>query len=99
MRWSIPVSARSVVSERGQTVIPKEIRDKVGMKPGTRLRWTVIDGKLTVSVLPDDPIGAMEGALKDLPFTTEDLLAERRAERDKGDAQLEEMLKRWRSGA
>ena len=88
---------QSVVSVRGQTVIPKEIRKALGIKQGTKLFWVVKDDWVMLRPLPDDPIGAMKGALKDLKFSTADLLAERRADRDKEEAKVEEMLRRWRS--
>jgi AbrB family looped-hinge helix DNA binding protein len=88
---------KSVVSVRGQTVIPKEVREALGIEPHARLVWTVEDGSAVVRAIPADPIDAAMGALKHLKFSTADLLAERRAERDKEEAQVEEMLKRWRS--
>ncbi len=88
---------QSIVSVKGQTVVPKEIRDALGIKPRTKLIWTIRDGSAVVQAMPDDPIGAAMGALKHLKFSTADLLAERRADRDKEEAQAEEMLKRWRS--
>lgn len=93
----LAISAQSVVSTKGQTVIPKEIREALGIKEGTKLLWFVEEDYVAVQALPDDPIRAMRGALKHLKFSTADLLAERRADRDKEEAQVEEMLKRWRS--
>ena len=88
---------QSVVSVRGQTVIPKEIREALGIKEGTKITWAVRDGSAVIQALPDDPIGASMGALKHLKFSTADLLAERRADRDNEEAKVEVMLKRWRS--
>jgi AbrB family looped-hinge helix DNA binding protein len=53
----------SVVSERGQTVIPKEIRDALGLKPGTKLAWRTQGGVLKAIPLPSDPIEALRGLL------------------------------------
>jgi AbrB family looped-hinge helix DNA binding protein len=88
---------QSVVSVKGQTVVPKEVREALRIKPKTRLLWTVRNGSAIVSALPDDPIAAAMGALKDLNLSTGDLLAERRADTDKEEAAVEEMIKRWRS--
>jgi AbrB family looped-hinge helix DNA binding protein len=97
MRTVIPVRGRSVVSVKGQTVIPKEIRDALNLKEGAKLAWTLGEGQVTVRALPEDPIGAMKGALKDLRYSTADLLAERRADRDREEAATEKLLRQWRS--
>lgn len=36
------------VTSKGQTTIPKEVRDQLGLDQGTRIEWTVEDGKATV---------------------------------------------------
>ncbi|EAB6717693.1 AbrB/MazE/SpoVT family DNA-binding domain-containing protein [Escherichia coli] len=36
------------VTSKGQTTIPKEVRDRLGLDQGTRIEWTVEDGKATV---------------------------------------------------
>jgi AbrB family looped-hinge helix DNA binding protein len=96
MKKDVLVRAQSVVSVKGQTVIPKEIRDAVQLREGTKLAWTLRDGTLSVFALPEDPIGAMKGALKDLRFSTADLLAERRADRDREEAEVARLQKKWR---
>lgn len=36
------------VTSKGQTTIPKEVRDQLGLEQGARIEWTVEDGKATV---------------------------------------------------
>ncbi len=36
------------VSEKGQIVIPKDVRDYLGLKPGTEITLDVSDGKLII---------------------------------------------------
>lgn len=36
------------VTSKGQTTIPKEVRDQLGLDQGTRIEWTVEDGKAVV---------------------------------------------------
>lgn len=36
------------VSEKGQTTIPKEIRDRLGIEPGDQVQWSEDDGEVTV---------------------------------------------------
>lgn len=41
------------VSEKGQITVPKAVRDRLGIRPGSRLAFTLAsDGSLRVSVLP-----------------------------------------------
>ena len=77
---------KSVVSTKGQTVIPKEVRDRLGIKAGAKIIWTVREGAAVIQVLPEDPIGAAMGALKHLGLSTADLLAERRADYEREEA-------------
>ncbi len=39
-------SMKTVVSERGQITLPKKIRTDLGIRPGTVLEISVIDGKV-----------------------------------------------------
>ena len=57
----------ATLAERGQVVIPKAIRDQLGMKPGTLLTFTVEDGKLIVRKKVDDAISRARGILKLAP--------------------------------
>src|SRR5688500_190739 len=36
------------VTSKGQTTVPKEVRDFLGLEEGTQLEWTLEDGKATV---------------------------------------------------
>ena len=87
---------KSIVSVRGQTVIPKEIRDALDIKPHSELMWMIRNGTIVVYPLPSDPVKALKGALKNVG-PTEELLAERQADRGKEEAQIEELIGRWRS--
>ena len=48
MNRSFQFEALSSVTSKGQTTIPKEMRDAMGIKDGTALRWKLEDGVLTV---------------------------------------------------
>jgi AbrB family looped-hinge helix DNA binding protein len=71
----------ATVSQKGWIVIPKPLRDKYGLRRGTRVR--IIDRGDTLSVvpIPDDPVEALDGLLADGPSLTEELLAERARDR------------------
>ena len=69
-------------SVKGQVVIPLEIRRKIGLKPGDMVQVALVGGrKVTIEPVPEDPIEAACGMLRDGPSLTAALLAERKAER------------------
>ena len=41
--------ARSHVTSKGQTTIPKQIRDQLGYAEGTQLEWILENGRLSVA--------------------------------------------------
>ena len=65
-------------SSKGQVVIPKEIRKKLGITPGKRLLFRVVEEHAEITPLPDDPITAMRGVLKGRKSLAKELLAERK---------------------
>jgi len=95
MKIEIPVRGQSVVSTKGQTVIPKGIREALGIREGTKLAWTLREGKLTVFPLPEDPVRALRGILKG-HGTYADWLRERNEERDR-ERQKEAEEEKWRA--
>jgi len=42
------MSAETKISSKGQVVIPKDIRTRLGLKPGDRVRFDVLEGKRVV---------------------------------------------------
>lgn len=72
---------KTTVSSRGQTVIPRAIREQMGIEAQTKLEWWIEDNLIVVRPIPADPVRAAVGLLKDRGPTMDDLLAERRQER------------------
>ena len=70
-------------SNRGQIVIPKEIRKKFQIAPGKRLLVKVEADHILITPLPDDPVEQFCGVFKDGPSLTKALLDERRKDRDR----------------
>lgn len=61
---SSTLSEKSTVTVRGQTVVPKAVREKLRIGEGTQLEWSVEKGTIRVRPLPADPIAALEGILE-----------------------------------
>ncbi|MCS7221978.1 MAG: AbrB/MazE/SpoVT family DNA-binding domain-containing protein [Anaerolineae bacterium] len=71
------------VSVRGQTVIPRPIREALGITSATRLQWAIKDGLIIVLPIPPDPVHSAVGVLKERGPSTADLLMERKAQRER----------------
>ena len=54
---------KAVVAERGQVTIPKPLRDKLGIRPGTALEFTAKDGALVARKAETDPVSQVYGCL------------------------------------
>ncbi len=52
----------SAVTKKGQTTLPKPVRDALDVQAGDRVRYIVLDGE--VRLLPVRPIRRLFGALK-----------------------------------
>jgi len=70
-----------LTSSKGQVVIPKKERDRLGIKPGTRVVVTAVDDHIEIRPLPENPIEHFHGFFKGGPSLTKALLEERRKER------------------
>ena len=65
-------------SAKGQIVIPKKIREKLGITPGKRILLRLVDEHAEITPLPDDPIKEMRGILKGGKSLAKELIAERK---------------------
>ena len=72
----------SKVYERGQTVIPKRIREALAIEYGARLQWRVQEGVIQVIPVPANPVRALRGILKGTGYTFAQFLRERQLERE-----------------
>ncbi|MCY3948975.1 MAG: AbrB/MazE/SpoVT family DNA-binding domain-containing protein [Acidimicrobiaceae bacterium] len=75
------------VGPKGQVVIPKEMRDELGIRPGDRVSFWC-DGD-SVSVRRSDDVRSLFGCLPSKPDLTEDLMAERQFDRELEEARFE----------
>lgn len=83
------------VSSKGWVVIPKELRDKYGIKPGGRVAFVETGGHLAVVPLSDDPIAALSGmfASDDGESWTQKLAEEHRMEFEREEAKSARRLR------
>ena len=70
-----------VTSAKCQVVIPKKERERVGIKPGTRVVVTAVDDHIEIRPLPDNPVEHFHGIFEAGSSLTKALLEERRKER------------------
>jgi AbrB family looped-hinge helix DNA binding protein len=72
---------------KGQIIVPKEIRKKLGITPGKTLFVEIVDDHLEIRPLPDDPIEFLTGIFKDHPASmAEELLEERKRDNETDEA-------------
>ena len=71
----------ATVSAKGWVVIPRAIRERFGLKKGSRVQVVDYGQLLALVPLPDDPVDALHGMFESDASLTEDLLAERARER------------------
>lgn len=54
---------KAIVAERGQVTIPKDLRDRLGIRPGTTLEFAAKDGVLIARKAETDPVSKVFGCL------------------------------------
>lgn len=85
------MSERTIkLSSRGQLVIPAEMRRLLDLERGTRFEVTVDDGQILLTPIRDEEWRSLRGMLEEGPSLTEELTDERRREREREAAKLEE---------
>jgi AbrB family looped-hinge helix DNA binding protein len=71
----------SVVTTKGQLVIPARLRRRFGIKKGTMVTFMEDDGRIIVQPVTREFIRGLRGSLKGEPSALAGLLAERKRER------------------
>ncbi len=66
------------LAERGQIVIPKEVRDAMGLKPGAKLQIRMADGRLLIEKKVALDLSRWVGKAIDDGLTTNEALSELR---------------------
>jgi len=70
----------SHMSDKGQILIPRKLRHKLGFTPGGKVQLVEENGRLIVTPAADDPIAAATGFLTGKFSLTADLQREHREE-------------------
>ena len=52
----------STITSKGQTTLPKPVREALGVKPGDRVRYLILDDE--VRIIPMRPLARLFGMLK-----------------------------------
>ena len=58
---------RTVISSKGQVVIPAELREQFGLEKGTRATWSEEKGRLVLTPITAQRIREIRGFLKPSP--------------------------------
>jgi len=77
-------SYRTVVSSKGQVVIPAELRQRLSLGKGTPATWSEENGRLVLTPMTERRLDEIMGFLKPKPGEVsmfEELFAERERER------------------
>ena len=77
----------SYVTTKGQLVIPARLRRRYGIKPGTKIRFVERDHEILFQPVTREYIRSLCGILRSDPPVTEELLSERRRERQREDSE------------
>ena len=76
------------VSKKGWVVIPRDIRQRHGIRPGDRVHVIDYGGRIAIIPAAEDPIAAGRGMLKGGPSMTKGLLEDRRWELEREERDL-----------
>ncbi len=85
------------ISSKGQLVIPKEIREALGLKSRQKLLLKLVKGHAEIEPLPDDPIEHLCGIFKDHPRSlTAELLKDREEDKKREEKKFARLIRRPR---
>ena len=73
------------VTSKGQLVIPAKIRRKLGIKPGTKIRFVEREHEVLLQPLTKEHIRSLAGMLKSSTSATAALLKERQLDKERED--------------
>lgn len=72
----------SITTTKGQVVIPRKLRRKYGIKPGTKVAFLDKDGEIIIRALTKDYFEGLAGWLKGDGDILAELMKEKKKERE-----------------
>lgn len=82
------------VTTKGQLVIPARIRRKLGIKPGTKVCFVERGGEILFQPVTKEYIKSVCGMLKSSTSVTQELLTDRKKDKEREEAKLEKLSTR-----
>lgn len=79
------------VTTKGQLVIPARIRRKLGIKPGTKVCFVERGGEILFQPVTKEYIRSVCGMLKSPTSITQELLTDRKKDKEREEAKLEKL--------
>jgi AbrB family looped-hinge helix DNA binding protein len=79
------------VTTKGQLVIPARIRRKLGIKPGTKVCFVERGAEILFQPVTKEYIRSVCGMLKSTTSVTQELLADRKKDKEREEAKLEKL--------
>lgn len=79
------------VTTKGQLVIPARIRRKLGIKPGTKVCFVERGGEILFQPVTKEYIRGVCGMLKSTTSVTQELLTDRKKDKEREEAKLEKL--------
>ena len=80
-------------SLKGQVVIPKREREKLGIKPGSKVMVKAVQDHIEIHPLPEDPIEYFCGIFEEGSSLTEALLRDRKGEMRREEEKITRQLR------
>lgn len=82
------------VTSKGQLVVPARLRQKYGIKPGTKIRFIERDNEIVFQPVTREYIRSVCGMLRSETSVTQELLEERAREKKREEGKLEKLRPR-----
>ena len=80
---------KAYVTSKGQLVIPARLRRRYGIKPGTKVCFIERDNEILFQPVTKEYIRRVCGMLKSDTSVTQELLNERRKDKEREEAKIE----------
>lgn len=80
----------SIMTSKGQIVVPVKLRRRYGLKPGTKILFIERNNEILFQPLTKEYVRSVHGMLASETSVTEELLKERSRDREHEEAKIEE---------